>query len=125
MKANIGEKLSSKITSIYQDWLFLTIDIDLQNRKVDSIIKCVISSSKYQHTDVDHIKWIRKNGRFQISTYEESLTQSVQLINDSSVIIKQEIYDECMRESIETKLTQLILNDNEQSLAYRDDFVTI
>ncbi|CAF0980967.1 unnamed protein product [Brachionus calyciflorus] len=52
------------------------------------------------------------------------ICQSVQLESDSSVIIKEKICDELMRDSIETKPTRLFIQKNEPSLAYRHDFVT-
>ncbi|CAF0718777.1 unnamed protein product [Brachionus calyciflorus] len=87
-----GEKLSSKITSIHQDWLFLAVHIDVQNRKADSI-KCVITSEKYEQIDVDHIKWIRKNGRFQISTYDESCSLLISQLDETNTIKKIFYYD--------------------------------
>lgn len=52
------------------------------------------------------------------------MCQSIQLDSDSSAIIKEKIYDELMRDSIETKPTRVPIQNQEASLAYRPDFVT-
>jgi hypothetical protein len=50
--------------------------------------------------------------------------QTLHLENDSTVIVKQIIYDELVREVIETKSTRVTLSNHEEALAYRNSFVT-
>jgi hypothetical protein len=53
-----------------------------------------------------------------------SLKQIIKLENSNTVIITERLYDKLEREAIITKATRVLVQENEQSLAYRKDFIT-
>ncbi|RNA24390.1 RHS repeat-associated core domain-containing [Brachionus plicatilis] len=90
---NDNKLIVSKVSSIYKDWLYLTIQVDLRQSKGPISVKCQLEAHLHSSIDVDHIKWMEMNGRVQISSYDRSCSWLLSQIDETN-IIKRIIYNE-------------------------------
>ena len=74
-----SEKFISKIVSMNQDWIFLTVVVDLSKNERLIDVEFEIKLNNFEQIDIDHIKWMPLDSRIQITSYNYSLFGSAYL----------------------------------------------